>query len=102
MHTISVGSEQPLGNIPLIVLTKTPGVDDDEDYTPDQLKWNRELQNQLAAQSANSEHLVAPHSGHHIQLDEPDTVIAAIQRVVDAVRHRVSLQKEPPELNGRL
>jgi hypothetical protein len=58
MYKAGTQSEHPLGNIPLIVLSKTPGIDDDDDYTPDQLKWNRDLQNQLVTLSTNSQHLV--------------------------------------------
>jgi pimeloyl-ACP methyl ester carboxylesterase len=95
MHDVRRQSKHSLGNIPLIVLSKTPGVDDDDDYTSDQLKWNRELQDQLAALSTNSEHLVADRSGHHIQLDQPELVIASILRVIDAVRHHRPLKDEP-------
>ena len=38
----------------------------------------------LAALSRKSEQVIATNSGHHIQLDEPDLVIAAIRRVVAA------------------
>lgn len=93
MFKVRSQSEHPLGSIPLIVLSKTPGVEDDEDYTPDQLAWNRHLQGQLAKLSTDSQHLVAGHSGHHIQLDEPNTVITSILRVVDAVRHQRPLEK---------
>jgi pimeloyl-ACP methyl ester carboxylesterase len=92
MYKVSAQSEHPLGSIPLIVLSKTPGVDDDDEYTPDQLAWNRDLQGRLATLSTNSQHLVAVHSGHHIQLDEPDLVITSILRVVDAVRNRRPLK----------
>jgi pimeloyl-ACP methyl ester carboxylesterase len=95
MYEVRTHSEHPLGSIPLIVLSKTPGVDDEEDYTPDQLAWDRDLQGQLATLSMNSEHMVVDHSGHHIQLDEPGAVIAAILRVVDAVRHQRPLKNEP-------
>lgn len=93
MYKVSTQSEHPLGIIPLIVLSKTPGVEDDEDYTRDQLAWNRDLQNKLAKLSTNSKHLVADQSGHHIQLDEPKTVVASILRVVDAVRRSRPFEK---------
>jgi pimeloyl-ACP methyl ester carboxylesterase len=38
--------------------------------------------------STRGEVLPVPHSGHWIQLDAPDTVAAAIRRVVDEVRAR--------------
>jgi len=95
LYKFKTQSEHSLGNIPLIVLSKTPGIDDDDDYKPEQLAWNRELQNQLATLSTNSEHIVIEHSGHHIQLDQPEIVIASILRVVDAVRHKRTLKDEP-------
>ena len=95
MRETTVQSEHPLGSIPLIVVSKTPGVDDDEDYTPEQLAWNRHLQKQLAALSTNSEHAVAEHSGHHVQLDEPDAVIKSILRVVETVKNKRPLKSEP-------
>ncbi len=87
IHDTTTQSDHPLGGIPLVVVSKTPGIDDDDDYTPEQRQWNRDLQDQLAALSTNSVHVIAPHSGHHVQLDEPDVVIDAIRRVVDTVRN---------------
>ena len=95
LYKIRTQSEHSLGHIPLIVLSKTPGIEDDDDYKPEQLAWNRDLQDQLATLSTNSEHLVVDHSGHHIQLDKPDIVIASILRVVDAVKHNRLLKDEP-------
>jgi pimeloyl-ACP methyl ester carboxylesterase len=92
LHDISARSDHPLDNIPLIVLSKTPTLDNDDDYTPEQLQWNRNLQDRLAALSTNSEHIVADHSGHHIQLDQPDLVISAVLRVLDAAKHRRPLK----------
>jgi len=44
------------------------------------------LQQDLASLSSNSQHSVAPHSGHYIQLDRPDLAIAAIQSVWQQAR----------------
>lgn len=85
----------PLGHIPLIVLSKTPDLDNDDDYTPEQLTWNRELQQRLETLSTNSRHLVADHSGHAIQIDDPNLVIASILRVLDAVREHRQLKEIP-------
>ncbi len=87
LYKIKTQNEHPFGGIPLIVLSKTPGIDDDDDYKPEQLAWNRDLQNQLEKLSTNSEHLVAEHSGHAIQIEAPNIVIASILRVLDAVKH---------------
>jgi pimeloyl-ACP methyl ester carboxylesterase len=44
------------------------------------------LQEELAALSRNSEHIVAPHAGHHVQWDDPDLVAKAITDVVQRAR----------------
>jgi co-chaperonin GroES (HSP10) len=36
--------------------------------------------------SRNGRLVVAAHSGHHVQLDEPDVVVMAIRDVLAAVR----------------
>lgn len=95
MHKVTAQSDHPLQNIPLIILSKTPSLDNDDDYKPDQLAWNQNLQARLARLSTNSEHIVAERSGHHIQLDEPDIVTASILRVIDSVKHHRPLKDEP-------
>jgi len=86
-HRINDGKKHPLGNMPLIVLSKTPGIDDDtQDYTQRQLMWNRSLQAQLATLSTNSKWITAEHSGHNIQIDDPGLVIQAVLQILDALK----------------
>jgi pimeloyl-ACP methyl ester carboxylesterase len=74
-----------LGNIPLIVLYRgivdspTPGMTPEENQ-----QWWFELQTELAALSPQGELVLADRSGHHIQLDQPDLVINAIEQVLAA------------------
>lgn len=82
----ALSGDHPLGNIPVVVITKTP--ETDEDYTKEQLDWNRSLQDQLARESTNSLHIVAKHSGHHVQLDDPELVSSAILDLVRRVRSK--------------
>ena len=65
-----------LGDLPLVVLTK--GIDLESDW--------QALQDDLASLSTNSTQVQAEDSGHFIQLERPDLVIAAIQQVVDQSR----------------
>ena len=51
----------------------------------------REGQERLAALSSNSELIVAAHSNHNINMDEPEIVIGAIRRVVSAAREQKPL-----------
>lgn len=69
------GRPPSLGSLPLTVITaagKAP-------------TWNQ-LQAELAALSADSEHITASHAGHFIHLDEPDLVIKSIQDLL----HRIN------------
>lgn len=88
-HTV-----RSFGDRPLIVLTAMAP------YTPAQLKsldlspqdgarmkqvW-RALHSEMAAMSIHGSQQIVPDSGHYIQIDRPDVVIAAVDRVVDVVR----------------
>jgi pimeloyl-ACP methyl ester carboxylesterase len=53
----------------------------------------RTLQDALAGLSRQSEHVLAQRSGHFIQLDQPQLVIAAIHQVVDAARRHTPLSR---------
>ncbi len=74
-----------LGNIPLVVLYH--GIDDDPTpgLTPEENKqrW-LDLQTELAALSPQGKLVIADKGGHHIQLDQPDIVIDAIEQVLTA------------------
>lgn len=82
------------GDRPLVVLTAMAP------YTPAQLKsldlspqdgarmkqvWQA-LHSEMAAMSTRGSQQIVPDSGHYIQIDRPDVVVAAVDRVVDAVR----------------
>ena len=46
----------------------------------------RTIQGQLARLVPGAQHVIATHSGHYIQLDQPGLVRAAIKRVVRTVQ----------------
>jgi pimeloyl-ACP methyl ester carboxylesterase len=70
-------SEQPpgLGSIALTVITRTP------QETRHEAAW-AQMQDELAALSSDSKHLMAENAGHYVHLDEPDLVVKAIQDLV--------------------
>jgi len=75
----------PLGDIPLIVLTRS------ENHYPAKfserlIAEHEQQQADLATLSTNSKHVVVPNSGHHIQLDQPQAVADAIQEVVSRAK----------------
>ena len=45
-----------------------------------------DLQDDLATRTAHGSHIIAKHSGHYVQLDEPGLVNNAISAVVEELR----------------
>ena len=79
------GREHPLGDLPLVVLTRgipeSGGTDAkalEDDHRKDHVA--------VAALSTRGVLLVAEHSGHHVQIEEPDLVVAAIRQVLTSLR----------------
>jgi pimeloyl-ACP methyl ester carboxylesterase len=81
-----------LGDLPLAVITSS-------ECAPGQLPDSRaqrarsrfypawaQLQDEFAALSANSVHVVAPSAGHHVQRDDPELVVRVITDLVLRVR----------------
>jgi pimeloyl-ACP methyl ester carboxylesterase len=76
----------PLGDVPLIVLTR--GIADEKG--PDSEILEREHRKDhlaLARLSSRGKLVIADHSGHHIQLDQPELVAESIAEVLTAARH---------------
>ena len=84
--------EYPLGNLPLFVLTRGkseyPETEEGRQLDEDR----KRMQLDLLKLSRNNKQVVATTSGHHIQLDDPHTVIDAIHQLLDAVRHHTKLK----------
>jgi pimeloyl-ACP methyl ester carboxylesterase len=81
-------SAHPLGDLPLVVLTR--GLP--EDTGPDGRAFDEEHRADhaaIAALSRNGRQVIATKSGHHVQLDEPDLVITSTQEVLAAIRKGV-------------
>jgi pimeloyl-ACP methyl ester carboxylesterase len=70
-----------LGSIPLTVLTKSP------DPARSWPVW-AQLQDELAALSADSVHIHAGRGGHYLQFDDPELVIGTIRDLVRRCRAR--------------
>lgn len=78
-------SEYPLGDMPLIVLTRGLSEKDGPDGEAFAAEHRRDHA-ASAAMSRNGKLVIAAHSGHHVQLDEPEFVIKSIREVLAAVR----------------
>lgn len=76
-------SQHPLGDKPLIVLTR--GVSEEEGPNGRAMEEeHRRDHTSVATISRKGKLIVAPLSGHHVQLDEPELVINAIREVLTA------------------
>jgi pimeloyl-ACP methyl ester carboxylesterase len=74
-----------LGDLPLIVITR--GLPDETG--PDAAALEQEHKDDhagIAKSSHRGRQILAEHSGHHVQLDEPQLVISAIREVIAAAR----------------
>jgi pimeloyl-ACP methyl ester carboxylesterase len=94
MYAARAKAPHPLGDVPLVVLTRGR-----EDYpaelpartraalTRDRLR----LQADLVGLSRDGKQVIARRSGHEIHLDEPEVVVRAVREVVEAVRRHTRL-----------
>jgi pimeloyl-ACP methyl ester carboxylesterase len=75
LHQIATTQDHPLGDRPLVVLTR--GMDSSQGL--------KDAHAALARRSTNSRHTVVAGAGHEIHLFEPAAVIQAIRDVIEAV-----------------
>ena len=88
------GTFRQLGDRPLFVLTSTAPFPEkaiaDLNITAEQAKQHQEIWKQMheeqATWSFQSQHKPVPDAGHYIQFDRPDIVIEAVRSVVENVR----------------
>lgn len=75
------------GELPLVVLSAGQRFASIPDELRERVEGiDREMQSELAALSANSDHRILEDAGHYVQLDDPEAVIRAVADVVAAVR----------------
>jgi len=74
------GGGYRVGDIPLVVLTKSPDGPAGP-IGPEKRKYNDGLADDLARASPRGKHVIATTSDHHIQLTEPGLVVDAIRRM---------------------
>jgi pimeloyl-ACP methyl ester carboxylesterase len=79
-----------LGDVPLVVLTASQYGDPPSDLPADFVaaygRMAHELQYELVRLSTCSTHIMAEHSGHFIQCDEPELVVAAVRYAIELAR----------------
>jgi pimeloyl-ACP methyl ester carboxylesterase len=90
MHNERLANRASLGDLPLIVISRTHGGYPDGMSIPaDSLESERKaLQKDLALLSSAGRLVVAPASGHNIHLEDPDLVIRSIREIVEEARRR--------------
>jgi pimeloyl-ACP methyl ester carboxylesterase len=79
-------SEHPLGDLPLVVIAR--GVPDESGpHAATMEAEHRKDHAAVATMSRRGKLVIATHSGHHVQLEEPELVVSAIREVIAAGRH---------------
>jgi pimeloyl-ACP methyl ester carboxylesterase len=78
-------------NLRVVVLTASHG-DDSAEFRS---TWIR-LQRRMASLFPNGRQIIAEHSDHYVQFDEPELVIAAIREIVAAARARDGAKGRQP------
>lgn len=86
MYELRHKSVHPLGRLPVIVLSRSRN-EYPKSVAEMMIKEHAAQQADLAALSANAKQIIVPDSGHHIQLDQPDAVVEAIQQLVKGGKH---------------
>jgi pimeloyl-ACP methyl ester carboxylesterase len=90
----------PFGDLPLIVLSHDPQVNDfggffsPADLIKAERAWS-EMQEELKGLSARSKRIVAKGSPHWIQIHRPELVVGAVQEIVNGVRGTTPFQADP-------
>lgn len=90
----------PLGDMPLIVLSHDPQVNDfggffsPADLVKAEHSW-MEMQGELRTLSSRSKWIVAKGSYHWIQINRPELVVAEVQEIVDNARGIAPFQADP-------
>jgi len=80
-------SQHPLGDMPLIVLTR--GLPEDTSAEAKSMEdEHRKEQEILSTLSGKGKLIIATRSRHHIQLDEPELVIRSIREMLEAIRRK--------------
>jgi len=90
----------PFGDMPLVVLSHDPQVNDFRGFFPaaDLAKAERawsEMQEELRGLSSRSKRIVAKGSYHWVQIYRPELVVAAVQEIVNDARGTAPFQADP-------
>jgi hypothetical protein len=92
MYKNKENPEYKLGDIPLIVICKGKGYYSGLSDSTELENQRLELQNELAHLSTNGKLIVDQNSGHNIHLEDPLTVIHAIEEVLHACKTHTKLK----------
>jgi pimeloyl-ACP methyl ester carboxylesterase len=84
-------SNYPLGDLPLIVLTRGKSEFPDTEEGKQDNEERKKMQLDFLRLSRNSKQIIAEASGHDIQLEDPSLVVDAIREVVEATLHHRKL-----------
>jgi pimeloyl-ACP methyl ester carboxylesterase len=95
LRAAGAGQEFPLGDLPLVVVTR--GIPEETGPDAKQLEAEHRAGHEAMARLSRKGRLVvAERSGHHVQLDQPELIVTVIQEVVAAALNQPDVTGEKP------
>ena len=85
LRTQRASTAYPLGELPLLVITRGLAEEPGGDAAAREAEHKTDHA-AIAALSRRGKQIIAEHSGHHVQLEEPQLVVSAIEEVVKQSR----------------
>jgi len=89
LRAARLSTEHPLGTLPLVVITRGIAEEKGPDGAAIEAQ-HRSDHAAVATMSSVGRQVIATQSGHHVQLDQPDLVVATIRELL------AGIQKNPP------
>jgi pimeloyl-ACP methyl ester carboxylesterase len=87
LRTERVNGDHPLGDIPLVVITRGVPDEDGPGGRVAELERRKKEHAELAKTlSRNGRQVVAEGSGHHVHIEEPGVVVTAVRDVIAGIR----------------
>jgi pimeloyl-ACP methyl ester carboxylesterase len=85
LRALSAREARPLGVLPLVVITRGLSGESGADAASREEAHRQDHASQ-AALSQHGQHLIAEHSGHHVQLEEPALIVGTIREILSTAR----------------
>jgi hypothetical protein len=102
MYAQDQAQEHPLGKVKLIVLTRDKNKHDYQGpLTASLVKEHEEQQARMTKLSSDGRQIIVPNSGHQIELEAPDKVVAAIHDITGYQNQGDKIRGQTEKIRGQ-